>query len=81
MSDLPPQIDPSPSPEETVIARADHGSVRAAIAALPEVFREAIVMRDINGLSYREIAQAAGVPIGFSGPTTNTGWTSGIGIE
>jgi RNA polymerase sigma factor (sigma-70 family) len=46
------------------MTRADQGSVRAAIAALPDVFREAIVMREINGLSYREIAQAAGIPIG-----------------
>jgi RNA polymerase sigma-70 factor (ECF subfamily) len=64
VADLPQLADPSPSPEEAVITRADQGTVRAAIAALPEVFREAIVMREINGLSYREIAQAAGIPIG-----------------
>lgn len=63
-ADLPQLADPSPSPEEAIMTRADQGSVRAAIAALPDVFREAIVMREINGLSYREIAQAAGIPIG-----------------
>jgi RNA polymerase sigma factor (sigma-70 family) len=63
-SDSAPQVDSAPSPEEAVIARADHDSVRAAIAALPDAFREAIVMREINGLSYREIAEAAGIPIG-----------------
>jgi RNA polymerase sigma factor (sigma-70 family) len=64
MADLPELTDPSPSPEEAVIARADHGSVRAAIAALPQAFREAIVMREVNGLSYKEIAETSGIPIG-----------------
>lgn len=63
-ADLPQLADPAPSPEEAIMTRADQGSVRAAIAALPDVFREAIVMREINGLSYREIAQAASIPIG-----------------
>jgi len=39
VADLPQLSDPSPSPEEALISRADQGSVRAAIAALPEVFR------------------------------------------
>jgi RNA polymerase sigma factor (sigma-70 family) len=62
--ELPELTDPAPSPEEAVIARADQGMVRAAIAALPQAFREAIVMREVNGLSYREIADASGIPIG-----------------
>lgn len=62
--ELPELTDPSPSAEENIIARADQGTVRAAIAALPQAFREAIVMREINGLSYREIADASGIPIG-----------------
>jgi RNA polymerase sigma-70 factor (ECF subfamily) len=62
--ELPELTDPAPSPEENVIAEADHGAVRAAIAALPQAFREAIVMREINGLSYKEIADASGIPIG-----------------
>ena len=36
----------------------------AAIAALPAPFRETLVLRDIEGLDYREIAQATEVPIG-----------------
>jgi RNA polymerase sigma-70 factor, ECF subfamily len=35
-----------------------------AIAALPLPLREALVMRDVNGLSYRDIAEATGAPIG-----------------
>jgi RNA polymerase sigma-70 factor (ECF subfamily) len=34
------------------------------LAALPEPFREAIVLRDINDLSYREIAEVIGAPVG-----------------
>jgi len=56
--------DPAPLPDEALIARADRSKVRDAIAALPDVFREAIVMREINGLSYRDIAESCGIPIG-----------------
>jgi RNA polymerase sigma-70 factor (ECF subfamily) len=38
--------------------------LRAAIEELPLEFREAIVLKDIQGMSYREIAEIAGVPIG-----------------
>ncbi len=54
----------SPTPEEALIAKADRESVTAAIEALPLVFKEALVMREINGLSYREIGEATGAPIG-----------------
>ncbi|WP_051079712.1 sigma-70 family RNA polymerase sigma factor [Methylosinus sp. LW4] len=52
------------SPEAALIEAADRRSVAAAIASLPIPFREALVMREINGLSYREIASATGAPIG-----------------
>ncbi len=54
----------SPTPEEALIAKADHQSLAAAIAALPLPFKETLVMREINGLSYREIGEATGAPIG-----------------
>ena len=38
--------------------------MQAAIAALTPLFREIVVLRDINGLSYREIAEILGVPAG-----------------
>jgi RNA polymerase sigma factor (sigma-70 family) len=53
-----------PTPEEALIAKADRQSVAAAIQALPLLFKETLVMREINGLSYREIAEATGAPIG-----------------
>ena len=54
----------APNPEEALIAAANEAALDKAIAALPHVFREVIVMRDINGLSYREIAAAIGAPQG-----------------
>lgn len=42
----------------------DQQSVRAAIEQLPAEFREAITLRELEGMSYKEIADIAGVPIG-----------------
>jgi RNA polymerase sigma factor (sigma-70 family) len=53
-----------PTPEAALIARADAALLQDAIAALPIVFRETLVLREINGLSYREIAKVTGSPIG-----------------
>jgi RNA polymerase sigma-70 factor (ECF subfamily) len=52
------------TPESALVAKADSAQLAAAIAELPTAFREALVLRDINGLSYREIADVTGVPIG-----------------
>ena len=54
----------TPTPEATLLAKVDAEQLRAAIAALPVPFRETLVLRDIEGLDYREIAQATEVPIG-----------------
>ncbi len=56
--------DPAADPEETLIAAEDGARLRQAIAALPPPLLEILVMRDVNGLSYRDIAEAAGLPIG-----------------
>jgi RNA polymerase sigma-70 factor (ECF subfamily) len=42
----------------------DAEAVRGAVAALPVEFREVIILREMEGLSYREISEMAGVPIG-----------------
>ncbi len=52
------------SAETSLIEKADADRLRAAIAALPTPFRETLVLRDIEGLDYREIAEATDVPIG-----------------
>lgn len=54
----------SETPEAQVLRRHDEQSIRTMVSALPEQYRETIVLRDINDLSYREIADIAGVPIG-----------------
>ena len=52
------------TPEAALIAKTDAEHLRSAIAALPTPFRETLVLRDIEGLDYREIAEATEVPIG-----------------
>jgi RNA polymerase sigma factor (sigma-70 family) len=47
--------------EKTVIAKSEAETI---IAALPDPFREAIILRDLHGLSYREISERTKVPIG-----------------
>jgi RNA polymerase sigma-70 factor (ECF subfamily) len=52
------------SPEAALIEQADAARLEAAIAALPMEFRETLVLRDVEGLDYRTIAEVTGVPIG-----------------
>ena len=47
-----------------LIQNADRDMLRAALEDLAVEFREAIVLRELEGLSYKEIADIAGVPIG-----------------
>jgi RNA polymerase sigma-70 factor (ECF subfamily) len=56
--------DPGPTPEEEVFRKTEVGRVRDAIEAIPEPFREAIVLRELEDLSYAEIAEVTGVPVG-----------------
>jgi RNA polymerase sigma factor (sigma-70 family) len=50
--------------ETALIAKTDARLLEAAIAALPAPFRETLVLRDVHGLSYREIAEVTGAPAG-----------------
>ncbi len=50
--------------EADAVRKADGAMIRAALDELTDEFREVIVMRDIEGLSYKEIADAADLPIG-----------------
>ena len=56
--------DPAPSPEEEVFHKADVNRLRSAVEAIPDPFREAVVLRDLEELSYAEIAEVTGVPVG-----------------
>jgi RNA polymerase sigma factor (sigma-70 family) len=52
------------NPEELLIERVDGQSLRQALDALPAEYREVIVLRELEELSYKEIAEIAGIPIG-----------------
>jgi RNA polymerase sigma-70 factor (ECF subfamily) len=52
------------TPDTALIAKTDARLLEAAIAALPAPFRDALVLRDVHGLSYREIAEVTGMPAG-----------------
>jgi RNA polymerase sigma-70 factor, ECF subfamily len=53
-----------PTPEAHLIGKVDQALVRTALDDLPPIFREVLVLREIEGLAYREIAEVAGSPIG-----------------
>ena len=52
------------TPEAALIVKADAQRLKSAIAELPLPFRETLVLRDVQGLDYREIAEVTKVPIG-----------------
>jgi RNA polymerase sigma factor (sigma-70 family) len=55
---------PDADPQLLLLRSADNELVRAAIDALPADFREVIVLRELEGLAYKEVAQVTGLPIG-----------------
>jgi RNA polymerase sigma-70 factor (ECF subfamily) len=61
---LPMWQEPQTSPEAVLLRQRDGDMIRKLVAALPQPFREAIVLREMNDLSYQEIAEVAGVPVG-----------------
>jgi RNA polymerase sigma-70 factor, ECF subfamily len=52
------------SPEQEAINASDQSVLTTAMAQLPPVFREVIVLRELEELSYREIADVIGAPVG-----------------
>ena len=56
--------DESLDPEALVLQRQAVEKVQRAVQELPADFREVIVLRELEGLSYKEIATVAGIPIG-----------------
>ena len=54
----------SPSPEEALTTQEFYEQLKEAIADLPEVFRTTIVLREIEGMAYEEIAEITGVSLG-----------------
>jgi len=56
--------DSEPLPSAMFERKAAIGVVRAAVEALPAEYRTVIVLREMDGLSYKEIAEVTSVPIG-----------------
>jgi RNA polymerase sigma-70 factor (ECF subfamily) len=61
---LPIWQEPQTSPEAALLRHREDETIRRLVAKLPQPFREAIVLREVNELSYHEIAEVAGVPVG-----------------
>ncbi len=56
--------DPAPTPEGEALERERAEAVRRAVLALPEQCRAALILREFEGLSYKEVAQALAIPLG-----------------
>lgn len=54
----------NPSPDEELTTREFYEQLQEAIADLPEVFRTTIMLREIEGMPYEEIAEITGVSLG-----------------
>jgi RNA polymerase sigma-70 factor (ECF subfamily) len=52
------------TPEAELLRERDASAIRRLVDALAEPFKETFVLREINNLSYREIADAVGAPVG-----------------
>jgi RNA polymerase sigma factor (sigma-70 family) len=65
VSEVPePLADPVAAPEASVTRESEAQRLRALIAALPEPYRETLVLRELEDLSYKQIAAITGAPIG-----------------
>jgi RNA polymerase sigma-70 factor (ECF subfamily) len=53
-----------PSPERLLLQQADEQLVEQAMSQLPVRYREILILRELEGLSYRQIADVMGVPLG-----------------
>jgi RNA polymerase sigma-70 factor, ECF subfamily len=51
-------------PEKLLLQTADVASIRRAISSMPDRFRELLVLRELEGLSYRELADVLSIPMG-----------------
>jgi RNA polymerase sigma-70 factor, ECF subfamily len=56
--------EPQAAPDAGLLRTQESAAVRQLVDSLPAPFREVIVLREFNDMSYREIAEVAGVPVG-----------------
>ncbi len=52
------------TPESILLVRHEQSAIRSALESLPIDFREVILLSDVEEMSYQEISQALGVPMG-----------------
>ena len=52
------------NPEVLLLKTADHQEIMRAVEQLPVEFREVIILRELEGMSYKEIAEMSDVPLG-----------------
>lgn len=57
-------VDTSPQPQETVEHREAQKLLQKGLSALPEEYRKVLILREIEGLSYTEIAESASIELG-----------------
>lgn len=56
--------DPALDPEQALLQKELAEQLETALAGLPIELRECLILKEVEGLSYKEIAQAAGIPVG-----------------
>jgi RNA polymerase sigma factor (sigma-70 family) len=56
--------DPNPSPEAMLLDRVDSEVLGTMVAQLPAEYREVLILREIEDLSYKDIAAVTGIPAG-----------------
>ncbi len=66
-------IDDGPAPDESTRLREIRERVKAEMGRLPEVYRAAVVLRDLQDKSYEEISEILGVPVGTVKSRVNRG--------
>jgi len=62
-STLDQLADPAPGPLAALLQAEDLAALEAAVAALPLFYRQAVILRYMEGLSYDELAQVLGLPL------------------
>jgi len=61
---VPEPVDPADNPEHTLLKTQAHAGLDRLLAGLPVELRETIVLRELEELAYKDIAQITDVPIG-----------------
>ena len=62
--EAPPEPETAETPESILLARSEQDRIRAALDTLPVHYREIILLCDLEEMSYQEISQTVGIPMG-----------------